>query len=694
MRLILSYPWWFILLCLLLGGVFSFLLYFWKSAPENKNDRFFQKLLAALRFFAISLLAFLLLAPLIKTKKTEYDKPILIFLKDNSASIGMKLKEKNAIEANWNKVIAQLSKDYSVKSYNFSDKLEEDKPWDFKGKETDISSVFSTIIDRHANQNIGGLVIATDGIYNKGISPIYSEAAKSFPIFPVALGDTTIQKDLFINGLSYSEVVYLGDKFNLNISVRANYLQGKTTQVEVVDPDGKLVYNYNLNINANDFSWNGDVVLDANTSGVRKYTVRVKQVAGETTSSNNSELAFVEVLDARQKTIVLYDAPHPDIKTLRYVLEQNKNYQLEVKDVDEFTGSIADYGLVVLHGLPSKSNKIQKITSEIAQLNKPVLYILTGNTDISAFNQVQKSLMIASSGKSGNETGAIFNQNFSKFTTTPDVVSMFEKFPPLLSPFGTYKPSASAEVLFKQQIGRVATENPLVLLDQNLQQRIGIIAGEGIWRWRMQNYERQENFIAFDELFGKVFQFLSVKSDNRRFRLKVAKNVFGENESVRFDAELYNESMQLVNDPDVTLIVKNDKGLTYTFVMDKAFNAYALDAGQLPEGNYTAIAKCSLKGKAYSASVNFAVRPIIVESVRLQADHGMLFNLAKTSGGKLFYPKDLKQLPEAINANKSIKPLVYEYFKTRPLIDMKGLFFIAFILLAVEWFIRKYRGGF
>ena len=694
MRLILSYPWWFLLFCLLLGGLFSYILYFWKNKHENRNDRRFQKILALLRFLAVSLIAFLLLAPLLKTKKTEYDKPILIFLKDNSASVGMKLKDKKEVETNWNKAIEQLSKDYNVKAYSFSDKIEEDKPWDFKGKETDISSVLSAIVDRHANQNIGGVVISTDGIYNKGISPVYTEAAKSFPIFPIALGDTTIQKDLFINGLSYSEVVYLGDKFNLNISVRANYLQGKSTQVQVLDPDGKLVYNYNLNIQSNDFTWNGDVVLDASKSGVRKYTVIVKQVAGETITSNNNELAFVEVLDARQKTLVLYDAPHPDIKTLRYVLEQNKNYQLEVKDADEFNGSIADFGLVVMHGLPSKTNKISKITTEINQLNKPVLYILSGNSDINAFNQVQKSLIVSTSGKSGNETGAIFNPNFSKFTTTPDLVSIIEKFPPLLSPFGNYKPSASADIAFKQQIGKVATENPLILLDQTLNQRVGIIAGEGIWRWRMQNYERLENFYAFDEFFGKVFQFLSVKNDNRRFRLKVIKNIFGENENIRFDAELYNESMQLVNDPDVELSIKNDKGEHYTFVMDKAFNSYAIDAGQLSEGNYTATAKCNYKGKQYNAVANFSVRPILVESTRLQADHGMLFNLARASGGKLFYPKDLEQLPEAISTNQSIKPLVYEYFKTRPLIDMKWLFFIALALLTIEWFIRKYRGGF
>ena len=36
-------------------------------------------------------------------------------------------------------------------------------------KLTDISSVFTTIFNQYINRNIGGIVLATDGIYNTGV---------------------------------------------------------------------------------------------------------------------------------------------------------------------------------------------------------------------------------------------------------------------------------------------------------------------------------------------------------------------------------------------------------------------------------------------------------------------------------------------------------------------------------------------
>ena len=91
MNLLLSYPWWFVLFCLLLGLGYAYLLYFWRNTTVEKTDKKYNFLLAFLRFIAVSLISFLLLSPLIKTKNSEIDKPILIFAKDNTMSVGIKL---------------------------------------------------------------------------------------------------------------------------------------------------------------------------------------------------------------------------------------------------------------------------------------------------------------------------------------------------------------------------------------------------------------------------------------------------------------------------------------------------------------------------------------------------------------------------------------------------------------------------
>jgi len=76
-NLILSYPWWTIIPVILTGLLYAGLLYF-----RNKNNKISFGWTVALflfRFFAVSLLAFLLLSPFLRTQKKVIEKPIVVF---------------------------------------------------------------------------------------------------------------------------------------------------------------------------------------------------------------------------------------------------------------------------------------------------------------------------------------------------------------------------------------------------------------------------------------------------------------------------------------------------------------------------------------------------------------------------------------------------------------------------------------
>jgi flagellin-specific chaperone FliS len=82
------------------------------------------------------------------------------------------------------------------------------------------------------------------------------------------------------------------------------------------------------------------VVLGANQPGVQKYKVQITTSAAEDIATNNYQNAYVEVLDGRKSVLLLYQGPHPDIKALKTVIENNKNYQVEVSPIEKFTGAI------------------------------------------------------------------------------------------------------------------------------------------------------------------------------------------------------------------------------------------------------------------------------------------------------------------------------------------------------------------
>jgi hypothetical protein len=93
-----------------------------------------------------------------------------------------------------------------------------------------------------------------------------------------------------------------------------------------------------------------------------------------------------------------------------------------------------------------------------------------------------------------------------------------------------------------------------------------MISGEGLWRWRMYDYEQSSNHDAFNALISAVVQYLSVRADDRQFRVRLEKEqfaggnrIYSENESVIFSAELLNESNELINAPDVSLTIKDEQ---------------------------------------------------------------------------------------------------------------------------------------
>lgn len=144
---------------------------------------------------------------------------------------------------------------------------------------------------------------------------------------------------------------------------------------------------------------------------------------------------------------------------------------------------------------------------------------------------------------------------------------------------------------------------------------------------------------------------------------------------------------------DAGCVVKGDNGKEYGYTFDKTINAYTLNAGILPVGDYSINAKATYKGKANAATSNFSIRPVIIETLNTQANHSLLNGIAAQSGGKMYTPDSMQRIAEDLEKNDKIKSILYDTFTTRPLIDMKWLFFIILLLLISEWFIRKYNGN-
>ena len=283
--------------------------------------------------------------------------------------------------------------------------------------------------------------------------------------------------------------------------------------------------------------------------------------------------------------------------------------------------------------------------------------------------------------------------DFNLFTLNEDLSNELPNFSPLLVPFGEFTATGSGEVLLSQRIGKVDTEYPLLVLGESDGRKTGVLAGEGFWKWRLFDFLQHQNHELTNELFGKTIQYLSTKEDKRRFRASVAKNIFNENERIQFNAELYNANYELINEAEAELSIRGAGGENYDFAFSRVGNAYELEAGILPVGDYTFRARTTSGGEQLVFDGRFSVQPVQLELYQTTANHNLLRLLAGEYGGELFAPGATSQLTSAL-LDRDLKPVRYDTVKTRSVINLQWIFWLLFALLGLEWFGRRWFGSY
>jgi hypothetical protein len=676
------------------GLLYALGMYF-RDNRFGEQAKKLNPILGALRFVTVTIICLLLLDPVMRATVTEKKAPIVVLAQDNSESLlqSMDSAKRAEYKLKMERLKQSLASKYDLKVYSFGDEVREGIEYSYKDKVTDISRFLEEIYDVYSNQNLGTVIMATDGIYNQGNNPVYIGGKLNAPIFSIALGDTIPKKDLILKKVYNNQIAYLGDKFTIQVDIAAFNCAGTNTKLNVKKA-GKILFDATINIDNGDFFSTKEIILDADAVGVQRYTVSLSTVNGEVTAANNVKEIYIDVLDARQRILLLAESPHPDIAALRRMISDNKNYEVEIAYAGKLKESVAKFDFVVLHQLPSKLNPISDVIGTIKNQKIPHWYIVGTQSDLSALNQAQSIMTINGRINQTNDVEAVLNPNFKSFILNEKLADNIYKFPPITTPFGDFKTRADAEVLLTQKIGTVNTNYPLLALGEERGVKLAVLGGEGIWKWRIFDHMQRKNFDLFDELAGKIIQYIGNKEDKRRFRAFSGSNLYSENEKIVIDAELYNENYERINDPDATLEITNEAGKKFPYSFNRTSNSYTLNAGMYPAGVYKFEAKTTYKGEILKAGGQFTVQSIQLEIFETTADHRLLNLLSSKNGGQVVYPDNMDKLAEMIESKGFAKPVLYDSVKTQSFIHLKWIFFLLLFLLTAEWFMRRFFGAY
>ena len=689
MGLVTEYPIGLIILCFLLGGGYAYWLYFQDIKRGVRSLAVIGMMV--FRFLSVTVISFLLLSPLIRLSEKFIEKPIIILGIDNSCSV-IQSGDSAFYRSEFSSKIDQLTKELGgkadVKIYSFGDQFINGFSPTYSDKKTDISTFFNEVYTRYVNRNVAAIILASDGIYNQGSDPYYAARKIQVPVYTVALGDTNLKKDLILKKVMANRVAYKNDRVPVEILIELNKCNGSKSKLVLSKGDVEIE-SKEIRSNADQSVQRVTFWIDAKQQGISKFKLWLIPIEGESNIENNRSEFLIEVLDARQKVALLYNAPHPDVMAIRSSLEGSSHFEIDLFSPDRPVKSLDQYDLIILNQLPSISSL--KDLSPVIKAKTSILYILGSQTDINAFNGLQTGLVINGSKNSFYESEPVVNKDFSMFSVNNQDQLIMDEFPPLLAPFGTYQLSPLSDALMFQQIANVATRTPLIMFTRVGDRKIGIIAGENIWRWRLSNYIQQSNHEVFDLMMDKIAMFLSTKEDKSFFRIHV-KNRFSENEPVEMEAEVFNPSYERITEPDVNITVTDSENKNYPFIFSRGNSSYYLKAGHFPVGTYKYAATVKVGNDLYKKSGEFFISEINTESATLVADHQLLSRIALAHDGEMVQARDILKISEKILARQDISSVSSYQIKVTDLISTPWLFVFILLLLSAEWILRKREG--
>ena len=551
-----------------------------------------------------------------------------------------------------------------------------------------------TVANQFEGQSVAGVILVSDGIYNSGISPLYS--SYSFPVFTVGLGDTTQRQDIAFKDLVYNKIAYQGNKFPLRAEVLIKGYPNQNISISLMQ-SGKVLERQNKNSGTEQL-----LVVEFNPvaaeQGIQRYEVQVEVKPEERNVRNNRSTAFVEVVEGKKKILMVASAPHPDIKAVRAVVERNPNYEfvLHIPGVQEAESNYLqpqNIDLAIFHQAPDKRGRTRQLFQQFAN-SKTSLFLVAGQqSDLNVLAQLNMPLKFEQPPRQFDDVMPVINPAFSNFTISTESNSMFSGFPPVWVPFGKMIIPGSAIPLLFQKVGSLTTEKPLLWVDTQDSRKVAVMLGDGFWQWRLHEFSKAENTEAFDDVVGKLVQFLSTTDDKSKFRSYPVKQQFSETEAVILESQVYNDIYEPIfgNTIDLELIDEAGKKFRYNYVTNLGNARYQI--GGLKEGVYRYSSSTLINGKKEEVRGQFLVSAQDTELQNLTADFDVLRKLSASTGGLFYLASDIDKLKEEL-LKKEAQSIIHSEETYDPLLNLKWVFFILLLMVSAEWFLRKYFGSY
>ncbi|MCA9076627.1 MAG: hypothetical protein KDA93_16505 [Planctomycetaceae bacterium] len=178
---------------------------------------------------------------------------------------------------------------------------------------------------------LAGIVLFTDGQDNAALDTerLLARARNlPVPVYPVMIGSERRPKDLAIGELSYPEMIYENDAAQLTAQIRTPGFDGEEVTV-TLEPIDAPEHAQTQTMLTTDRSLDVEFKLDATQIGRRQYVLRVEPQAGETREDNNEKPFSVNVIDDDTRVLLLEGIARWEFRFLDNALSRDPHVEVD-----------------------------------------------------------------------------------------------------------------------------------------------------------------------------------------------------------------------------------------------------------------------------------------------------------------------------------------------------------------------------
>jgi uncharacterized membrane protein len=272
-----------------------------------------------LRAAAIVLVALLMFRPVFSYQKDLVQRRAVIFLVDESASMGIADdasgatrfdQERGRVLDWWGK----LDKDFDLHVLAFSDQatplagpgdLVERKP---TGPATSFTRALQTAAHQVPRRDVEAVVLLSDGIHNAAGDPAQVARQLGLVVHTVGVGNSLRNspsyRDILVTGMDCPDVLPVNNRAKVTAFVDAVGFGGRVVKV-ILEEDGKPVDEAELVLDDAEGSQEVSLQFLPTVKGRHTYTVRVPVAPGEKIIENNQRSTVAQVVDARIRVLYI-----------------------------------------------------------------------------------------------------------------------------------------------------------------------------------------------------------------------------------------------------------------------------------------------------------------------------------------------------------------------------------------------------